>query len=511
MKAFSKLIGISTALTLCMGSAQAAFAPKPITPPPPPPRPTDPQPSPSTLDVMLATIIQNQGLTGQIPSADVQPTIDEPVAQLGMKLFFTKGLGGEQSVACASCHHPALGGADGLSVAVGANAIDADVVGRTRRAENNEINIPRNSPTVFNSGLHTRALFWDGRIERTQQTTSEGSIIRGISTPDSGFGVVDTNVPNNLVNALSRFPVTSVEEMRGAGFEGATTNQEVRNHIAATIGDYGVGAGALDTNDWLAEFRAAFDSNQSRETLITFDSIAMALGQYQHSMTFVDTNWHRYVRGDKTALSDAQKRGAVLFFTPQTEGGAGCVGCHSGERFTNEGFFNLAFPQVGIGKDEQHADRGRVLITGQARDEFAFKVPSLINVALTAPYGHSGAYRNLAEVVRHYVNPPTSIDAFFARGGACSLPQFNRMADCERFNENAVENSEQALQLLGQSPFRPARLNREQQQDLVAFLESLTDTCAQDRACIAKFIPSNQHTNPDNLRLEATDARGNPL
>ncbi|WP_462151178.1 cytochrome-c peroxidase [Pseudoalteromonas xiamenensis] len=503
-------IGILSTAVVSLPSV-AAFAPRPLPPPPPPRNPPPPTVETGALDDTLATIIQNQGLTGVIPAAEHQPNISDPIAQLGMKLFFTKGIGGEKSVACASCHHPSLGGTDALSLAVGVNAVREDVVGPGRRPADEEINIPRNSPTVFNTGLAPRALFWDGRVERVTQTRPDGSVVTGVSTPDSGLGVIDTAVPDNLVDALSRFPVTSTEEMRGTGFPDATTTAEIRQHIASRIGDYGSEEGDLATNDWLAEFRSAFNSNESRESLITFDSVAMALSSYQQSMTFVDTDWHRYVRGDKAALNDAQKRGAVLFFTPQNQGGAGCVGCHSGERFTNDGFFNLAFPQLGPGKEADHSDKGRGLLSNVPRDQFAFKVPSLINVALTAPYGHAGAYRNLPEVVRHYTNPPASVDAFFARGGACSLRQFSRFTDCESLNQNAIENSEEALRLLGQSPFQPARLNQEQQQDLVAFLESLTDHCAKDKTCISQFIPSNQQTNPDNLRLNATDGRGNPL
>ncbi|MFC3032283.1 cytochrome-c peroxidase [Pseudoalteromonas fenneropenaei] len=502
----SKTLPAAIVLASLSLTAHAAFPPRPVPPPPP-----QPAPELNTLDASLANIIAAQGLTGVVAAAQTAPKITEPLAQLGMKLFFSKALGGEKSVACASCHHPALGGADGLSLPVGVNAIDANVIGPGRRAVQNEVDIPRNSPTVFNAGLAERALFWDGRVERITRTAANGETVTGVSTPDSGIGRIDPAVPNDLLDALARFPVTSTEEMRGTGFTTATNNQQIRTHIAERIGDYGALQGDLDTNDWLAEFRAAYNSAEPAETLITFDSIAMALGEYQHAMTFVDTNWHRYVRGDKQALSDAQKRGAISFFTPVNQGGAGCVACHSGERFTNEGFFNLAFPQMGIGKGENHEDLGRGHLTPQPRDQFAFKVPSLINVAVTAPYGHAGVYQNLDEVVRHYVNPPAAVDAFFARGGACSLRQFNRSATCDSLNTNSMENSEQALQLLGQSPFQPARLNREQQQDLVAFLQALTDNCVMQTACLRQFIPANTDSDPDNLRLNAVNRIGNPL
>ncbi|WP_249348235.1 hypothetical protein [Pseudoalteromonas aurantia] len=155
--------------------------------------------------------------------------------------------------------------------------------------------------------------------------------------------MADSNAGESLVEALSRFPVTSVQEMRGNAFVDASSNQDVRSHLAQRIGDYGVESGGLATNAWLAEFRKAFNSEADAQSLITFDNIDLALGQYQPSFILVDNDWSRYVKGNNNALKPAQKRGAKLFFTQAAEGGAGCVNCHGGERFTNDRFFNLPF------------------------------------------------------------------------------------------------------------------------------------------------------------------------
>ncbi|WP_275557192.1 cytochrome c peroxidase [Pseudoalteromonas sp. J010] len=466
---------------------------------PPPPK----QAPLSTLDIELSALIANHGITGKVLGTEELPKISEPIAQLGMQLFFTKALGGEKSVACASCHDPRLGGADGLSLPIGTNALDVDVVGPGRQAVNDEINIPRNSPTIFNSGLANSALFWDGRVQRITITDEAGNESSFISTPDSGFNQPDPNAADSLVATLSRFPVTSREEMRGEAFENATTNEQVRAHIAQRIGDYGEEAGSLATNDWLHAFRNAFNSQADAQSLITFDSIAFALGQYQASFVMVNTSWHRYARGDRSALNEQQKRGAKLFFTPVNEGGAGCVACHSGEQFTNNGFFNLAFPQYGIGTQENRADIGRAAIDSTPRNQFAFRVPSLINIALTAPYGHAGAYETLEQVVDHYSNPEQTIERFFQQGGACGLKQFALSAQCDTLNLQARENSEAALTLLRQSPFVAANLAPQQKQDLVAFLHTLTDKCAKDLQCVKRWVPSRNTPDPDNLRLRA--------
>ena len=66
----------------------------------------------------------------------------------------------------------------------------------------------------------------------------------------------------------------------------------------------------------------AFASAAPAEQLITFDNIALAIGEYQRSQVFVNSPWRSYVRGDNDAIGDAAKRGAILFFTPLFDGGA---------------------------------------------------------------------------------------------------------------------------------------------------------------------------------------------
>ncbi|OHU86799.1 MULTISPECIES: cytochrome-c peroxidase [Pseudoalteromonas] len=497
---FARVIVLTAVLSALQVSALEA-KPKPKHPP-------RQQQIASPLDLELSALAAQHGLTGRVEGAQQLPRISDPIAQLGMQLFFTKALGGEKTVACASCHDPRLGGADGLSLPIGTNAVDSDVVGPGRQAINDEINIPRNSPTIFNSGFASHALFWDGRVERVVTTDEQGNEISFISTPDSGFNQPDEQAGNTLVSTLARFPVTSREEMRGQAFETATTNDQVRAHLAERIGDYGSEQGSLPTNDWLQAFREAFNSQDDAQSLITFDNIAFALGQYQSSFVMVDTDWHRYVRGDLNALTEQQKQGAKLFFTQISDGGAGCVNCHSGERFTNDGFFNLAFPQYGIGTDENHADIGRAAIDPQPRNQFAFRVPSLINVALTAPYSHAGAYESLAQVVSHYSNPEQTVEQFFQSGGACGLKQFALSAQCETLNQHSRENTDAALSLLRTSPFVAANLAPQQQQDLVAFLHALTDKCAKDRECVRRWIPNRHTPDPDNLRLRAPRRTG---
>ena len=129
--------------------------------------PTSP-PSPpgvGSTDTMLRNMIAAEGLTGDPSQGRALPSISDPLAQLGKKLFFSKSLSGDLDTACASCHHPALGGGDGLSLPVGTGAVNPDVVGLGRARSDGLPNVGRHSQSVFNIGLFDAGLFFDSRIE----------------------------------------------------------------------------------------------------------------------------------------------------------------------------------------------------------------------------------------------------------------------------------------------------------------------------------------------------------
>ena len=329
-------------ITACGGGGGGAAAP---APPPPPP--------PTTIDDELDVIIAAQALTGDPTQGRTLPSINDPLAQLGKKLFFSKSLSGDMDTACASCHHPVLGGGDGLSLPVGVGAVDPDVVGPGRTRSDGLPNVGRHSQSVFNVAMYDAGLFWDSRVESIGKEANQNGAGSGIRTPDTGLTLRTHSAGPNLVAAQARFPVAIESEMRGSLMPGAT-DQEVRDHLAARIGDYGSGQGELQTNNWLAEFQTAFMSSEIAENLITFDNIALAIGEYQRSMVFVDNPWKAYVEGNDAAINTQAKQGALLFFGDPVQQDLGCSGCHSGDFFTDEDHHTIAFPQIGIGKGDEH-------------------------------------------------------------------------------------------------------------------------------------------------------------
>jgi cytochrome c peroxidase len=474
--------------------------------------------SQSENDIVLAQLIEAQSLTGDPSTGRDLPEITDEVAQLGMKLFYSKSLGGGFDSACVTCHHPVLGGGDNLSLPVGVDAEEVDLLGPGRIHDvDGAPNVPRNAPTVFNLGMWDSSLFHDSRVQTLSSVEGTNGAGADISTPDSGLNTADANAGANLSEAQARFPVTSAEEMRTEAFENGNGNTAVRDHLAGRLGNYGAGTGELATNDWLTEFQTAFGSTADAETLITYDNIATALAEYERSMVFVDSPWSNYVAGDSDALTDQQKEGAILFFTASDEGGAGCSSCHSGDFFTDEGHHTVAFPLIGNGKgdtndDNSNDDFGRGRVTGEEDDRYRFRTPSLLNIEVTAPYGHVGSYQTLEDVVRHYTNPRQQVTDYFDNGGWCQLDQFEDMAGCAALYPDAETNSVLALDKLdtdrsaGESEF-PTNLDLtdEQVAQLVAFLEALTDPCVEDRSCLAPWIPDTSDTGPDGNQLNAVD------
>ncbi|MCP4441544.1 MAG: c-type cytochrome [Aureispira sp.] len=143
----------------------------------------------------------------------------------------------------------------------------------------------------------------------------------------------------------------------------------------------------VQSEHYNAEFRAIYGNIPTKENL------GKALATYQRTLS-TKSAYDRYSAGDESALSDQAKRGLELF------GGKGkCVNCHMGNDFTSGEFEN-----IGTYDGQTYNDKGRANYTKDSGDNGKFKVPSLRNVAVTAPYMHDGSISNLKDVVEYYNN-----------------------------------------------------------------------------------------------------------
>ena len=465
----------------------------------------------------VRAIAEVQDLTGDPTTDRNLPGISDPKAQLGKKLFFTKGLGGDQDVACASCHHPMLGGADNLSLSIGVAAVDPDLLGPGRIHDPLGTNydggptVSRNAPTTFNIGIYDQVLFHDGRVESLNKLTGyngaenpdDGVTDLGISTPDTGLDpdtnvfIADPNAGANLPTAQSRFPVTSEEQMRGFTFVAGGTNDDVRTALETQLATLGAG-------NWEAEFQAVYG-----DPAITYERIAEAIGEYERSQVFVDNPWKAFLEGDDNAISESARRGAVLFFFPSFSGGAGCVSCHRGDFFTDEQFHVIAMPQVGRGMgdgDDSTDDFGRFRVTNLETQRYAFRTPSLLNVAETGPWGHAGGYTTLEAAVRHHLNPQNAIDNYDFSQLESSVQATNMKLNTQKAMDQLTANRSSGLFTI-----RDVELTDDEVADLLAFLETLTDPCIKDRSCMAPWIADCAVSDPDGLCLVGKDSLGNSL
>ena len=131
--------------------------------------------------------------------------------------------------------------------------------------------------------------------------------------------------------------------------------------------------------------------------------ITRALSSFVRTLYSGDSPYDRYIQGDTTALSSVAIKGEELFESERLN----CTACHQGFNFTNNEFENN-------GLYINYQDIGRALITLDSADTGKFRVPSLRNVAVTAPYMHDGSLGTLEEVIDHYEkigNDPTQLQS----------------------------------------------------------------------------------------------------
>jgi cytochrome c peroxidase len=194
----------------------------------------------------------------------------------------------------------------------------------------------RNSPTVLNASLHFRQ-FWDGRAADVEEQAT-GPIANPVEMASDEKRVVET--------------LTSMPE-------------------------------------YVAAFKKAFPEAREVKDAITLKNVGVAIGAYERLLV-TPGRWDKYLGGDKTALTPAELEGVATF--SQT----GCVVCHAGPAVGG-----AMYQKVGLVKPWPNLkDDGRFAVTKQDADKAMFKVPSLRNVAKTAPYFHDGATPTLAEAIK---------------------------------------------------------------------------------------------------------------
>lgn len=393
--------------------------------------------------------------------ADFAPVSLEQ-AELGRLLFHDKILSGNRNISCGTCHALEHGTSDGLSLGigeggqgVGPDRMPGDGPDRIRKR------IPRNAQALWNLGAkEIRVMFHDGRL------TPADYYGNGFDSPAQEW--LPTGL-SGIVAAQALFPITSQFEMAGDPKENEVAGRayERIDYVwpilakrVRIIPEYG------------ERFVAAFDDVETSED-VTIVHIANALAAFQaYEYRSDDSPFDAYLRGEEAALSTEQKRGLDLFY-----GKAGCSSCHSGPLLTDQEFHALALPFFGPGRSRQwdpiRRDVGRMGSSDRLDDAYRFRTPSLRNVALTAPYGHNGAYRTLEGIVRHHLDPAGSLADWEPMNAVLPSVPWLEKTDFLSF----LDTRERA-RLAAKIDIEPVALSDAEIDDIVAFLHALTGTAS---------------------------------
>ena len=400
------------------------------------------------LDLYLTKLLRSQ----QVETVPKPPAQDPALVELGQNLFFDKELSGPRSISCSTCHNPFLGTNDGQTLSRAQGAVG---LGASRRHGPISLFLPRNAIELWNRGVEGwDIMFWDGRLSQDSN---------GVFLSPAG-----ADTPQGFTNALAAFtilPITPDREMRG--FPGELDRNGNFNELGE-LSDTDfldiwerIVARVVNIPGYQSLIQKAFP-NQAVEDFDIVD-LGNAVGAFEtEAFTALDTPFDRYLAGDKSAMSNAAKRGAILFY-----GKAQCSTCHAGALQTDFSFSNIAIPQVGGGRPGfEPLDLGRAEQTGIDEDRFAFRTPSLRNVRLNGPYMHNGAFNKLEDAIAHHFSPIKSLENYDPSQVEPELR--STLVTDPSINAELVDRLDPRLS-------REVRLNEGQSQDLLAFLDALTD------------------------------------
>jgi len=304
-----------------------------------------------------------------------------------------------------------------------------------------ELNIPSHFPQVMLPGDNplTREgvalgeqLFFD-RILSADGTQSCASCHQSASAFADGGKRRSTGV-DGLEGKRNAMPLFNLAWARSMTWDGKRTR--IRDQAIAPIQDEREMHLSLEKAVAKLEADAAYPGLFERafgSPGVSAPRLGLALEQFLLTLISADSKFDRALRRQE-ALTPQETRGLELFITEfdpaRGKLGADCFHCHGGNLFTDNEFKNnglaALFPAL-------ETDLGRGEVTGKASDSDKFKVPSLRNIAATAPYMHDGRFATLADVIAHYaggVKPSATLDPNLAKhpDGGVRLPPEDRLA-----------------------------------------------------------------------------------
>lgn len=350
--------------------------------------PSDPPPEEPMLDEELIDVITIGGQRGlenfilpesdafsDIPQDPRNPLTADKV-QLGKLLFHETGLAtnplkesARNTYSCATCHHAGAGFQAGRRQALGeggsgwGNNGEGRVVMQGYAPE--EVDAQRiKSPTVINSA-YQELMGWSGKF--------------GVRGPNVG---TDHRWEEGMPTGVNTLGYDGLEIQAIAGL-GIHRMDSVQNSVVATNQEY--------QELWQKVFPGED---------ITVENVGLAIAAYERTMLSNKAPFQLWLRGEKNAMTAAEKRGAKVFF-----GKALCEACHTGPALNQMEFYALGMKNM-EGSDivGEHVDEslGRGKFSGVAEEEMQFKVPQLYNLVDSKFFGHGSTFFTLREVIDYY-------------------------------------------------------------------------------------------------------------
>lgn len=281
----------------------------------------------------------------EVPEPADNPSTPAKV-ELGRLLFWDPILSGTRDVACATCHHPDYGYADGLDLAIGVTGVDLGP-SRQFRSGSEVPFVKRNSPMLLNVAFNG----W----------TDAGPI-------DPRFAPMFWDVRARSLEAQALVPIEAFEEMRGTGHP----------ELGAVAGSI---ARLREVPEYVDRFERAFGGTDA----VSVTNLGRAIAAFERTLVAANSPFDRYMRGETSALTAEQLRGMEQFQD------AGCHQCHRGPMFSDYKIHTLAV-----------TDNSRLAEPDTGAGMYGFRTPTLRNLAFTAPYMHNGTLATIDDVMTFY-------------------------------------------------------------------------------------------------------------
>ena len=289
--------------------------------------------------------------------------------------------------------------------------------------------ISQNPPTAKGFELG-RKLFYDGRLSADGTISCSFCHEQGYAFTHHGHDF--SHGINDQVGTRNAPAVQNLAWQGEYFYDGASNSLEMLSivpiHNPKEMDETleGIAAKLKQDAAYVKLFRQAFNGE------VTSGNILKALGQFMTMMVSANSRYDKYVRNEPGGtLTPQELRGRDLF-------AQNCAACHATDLFTDHTFRNNGLPP-----NPNLNDLGRETVTGFVSDRYKFKVPSLRNVALTAPYMHDGRFGSLQSVLNFYSSGMSStpnIDTQLLHDGAPGIP-----------------------------------LTQQEEEDIISFLKTLTD------------------------------------